>query len=121
MHHSARLRLAHRAVLAAWLLLAAGVSSAALRSAAWPRSGWLVLGLLVPLLLPLRGLLRNDRRSQAWATLCVTPYLIYGMTELVANPRLRVLAAAILVASLALFAALVASLRLGRGGNAAQP
>jgi uncharacterized membrane protein len=70
--------------------------------------------LLVPLALPLRGLLRHDRRTYAWATLCLTPHFVYGLTELVANPALRLHAAAMLVLSLALMVALVAYLRLTR-------
>ena len=73
--------------------------------------------LLVPLVLPLRGLLRHDRRSYAWATLCLTPHFVYGLTELVANPPLRPYAAAMLLLSLALMVALVAYLRLTRAGG----
>jgi uncharacterized membrane protein len=70
--------------------------------------------LLVPLALPLRGLLRSQRRTYAWATLCLTPHFVYGLTELVANPPLRPYAAAMLLLSLALMVALVAYLRLTR-------
>jgi uncharacterized membrane protein len=74
----------------------------------------LAAAVLVPLALPLRGLLRHDRRTYAWATLCLTPQFIYGLTELVANPPLRLHAAAMLLLSLALMVALVAYLRLTR-------
>jgi uncharacterized membrane protein len=70
--------------------------------------------LLAPLALPLRGLLRHDRRTYAWATLCLTPHFVYGLTELVANPPLRLYAAAMVLLSLALMVALVAYLRLTR-------
>jgi uncharacterized membrane protein len=70
--------------------------------------------LLAPLALPLRGLLRHDRRTYAWATLCLTPHFVYGLTELVANPPLRLHAAAMVLLSLALMVALVAYLRLTR-------
>ena len=60
------------------------------------------------------GQLGRNRRTFAWATLCVTPHFIYSLTELVANPSIRVLAAAILLLSLALVVALVAFLRLTR-------
>jgi len=70
--------------------------------------------LLLPLLLPVRGLLRGDRRTHAWATMCVAPCFLYGVTETVANPSLRGVAAAILFASLAHFVALVAYLRVTR-------
>jgi len=105
---------AHRWVLATALLLGACVIVAALRSSDWPASLALACALLVPLLLPLPGLLRSRRRTHAWATLCVAPYFIYGMTEVIANPPVRVMAGAILFASLALFVALVSYLRLTR-------
>lgn len=111
---------AHRWVLAATLLLAACVVAAALRSGEWPGNAVLALGLLVPLALPLAGLLRSDRRTHAWATLCVAPYFVYGITELVANPAVRGVAGAILFASLALFVALVTFLRLTRPATAPQ-
>lgn len=111
---------ARRWVLAMTLLLAACVAAAALRTAAWPGSAALALALLVPLLLPLPGLLRQRRRTYAWATLCVAPYFIYGVTEVVANPAVRFMAGLILFASLALFVALVACLRLTRPTAASQ-
>ena len=80
----------------------------------------LALGLLVPLLLPLPGLLRSHRRTHAWATLCIVPYFIYGLTEVIANPAVRASAGAILFASLALFVALVSFLRLTRPGAGPQ-
>jgi uncharacterized membrane protein len=78
-------------------------------------SGTLLAAVLIaPLALPLRGLLRHDRRTYAWATLCLTPHFVYGLTELVANPPLRLHAAAMVLLSLALMVALVAYLRLTR-------
>ena len=55
----------------------------------------------------------RERRTYAWATLCVTPYFVYGLTEIVANPALRGVAL-MLLASLGLVAALIANLRLTR-------
>jgi uncharacterized membrane protein len=106
--------LARRWALGTLAVLATCVCSAGLLSAAWPKSAVLAAALVAPLLLPLRGLLRGDRRTHAWATLCVAPYIIYGITETIANPSVRGLAAAILLASLAHFVALVACLRLTR-------
>lgn len=111
---------AHRWVLATWLLLGACVATAAARSSAWPGSVALALAMLVPLLLPVPGLLRSHRRTHAWATLCVVPYFIYGLTEVIANPAVRGTAGAILFASLAQFVALVSFLRLTRAGAGAQ-
>lgn len=111
---------AHRWVLATATLLGACVVVAALRSSGWPASLVFACLLLVPLLLPLPGLLRGRRRTHAWATLCVAPYFIYGMTEVIANPAVRDMAGAILFASLALFIALVSYLRLTRPVAGAQ-
>lgn len=78
-------------------------------------SFWLVVAFLVlPLLITLPGLLRRQRRTFAWATLCVTPHFVYALTEVVANPAIRLLAAAMLSVSLGLVLALVAYLRLTR-------
>ncbi len=105
---------AHRWVLATLIVLAACVAAAALSSGPWPGNAVLALAMLVPLVLPLPGLLRSDRRTHAWATLCVTPYFVYGVTESIANPAVRGVAGAILFASLALFVSLVGFLRLTR-------
>jgi uncharacterized membrane protein len=76
---------------------------------------WLLVALLVgPLAIAVPGMLARIRRTYAWATLCITPHFIYALTEIVANPSIRVFAAAILVLSLALVVALVAYLRLTR-------
>lgn len=102
---------ARRWSLASAALLAGCVVVAALRSAAFPASlGWAAL-LLLPVLLPLPGILRGTPRTFAWATLCVAPYFLYGLTEVIANPALRTSAGAILFASLAWFASLVYGLR----------
>jgi uncharacterized membrane protein len=90
------------------------VAAATLRSAGWPANLLWTLLMLVPLAAPLPGLWRGQRRTYAWATLCVAPYLIYGLTEVVANPAVRGAAGAILFASLAWFATLVIYLRLSR-------
>ena len=102
---------ARRWALATAALLAACVVAAALRPAPLPAGlAWAAL-LLLPLLLPLRGLVLGRRRTFAWATFCVAPYFVYGLTEVVANPALRPLAGAILFASLAWFAGLLYGLR----------
>ena len=74
----------------------------------------LAVALLIPLALPLPGILGAERRTFAWATLCVTPYFIYGFTEIVANPALRSVALVMLLASLGLVGTLVAYLRITR-------
>jgi len=111
------LRGARIAPLASAGVLAACVTLATLRSAPWPAAlGW-TAAVLVPLLLPVPGLLRGRRTAYAGATLCVTPYLVYGLTEVIANPATRAVAAVILVASFAWFVALVNYLRLTRPGR----
>ncbi|MBK7902134.1 MAG: DUF2069 domain-containing protein [Proteobacteria bacterium] len=107
--HARRYALALLALLAVVSLLAAFWGE---RSAA--AIGLLVFLLLTPLAIAVPGMLARNRRTFAWATLCVTPHFIYSLTELVANPSIRVLAAAILLLSLALVVALVAFLRLTR-------
>src|SRR5690606_9674915 len=70
--------------------------------------------LVTPLLLPLRGLVRGNRRTYAWATLCVIPYFILGVTEAIANPQQRVWSGLCLLLALTLFASLIGYLRLTR-------
>jgi uncharacterized membrane protein len=70
--------------------------------------------LVLPLLLPLKGLLQGDRRTYAWATLCIAPCFVYAITEVIANSQVRAIAAAMLFMSLAHFVALVAYLRVTR-------
>ena len=103
------------ATVAAAAVLAACVAAAGLSSGRWPTNLAWTLGMLLPIAAPLPGLLRGSRRTYAWATLCVAPYLVYGVTEIVANPAVRVAAAAILFASLAWFAGLITYLRVSRG------
>jgi len=105
-------RRARRWCLAMAAVLAACIVVAAPRAAPLTSSGlgWSAL-LLLPLLLPLPGILRGTPRTFAWATLCVAPYFLYGVTEAIANPAMRTTAGAILFASLAWFASLVYGLR----------
>ncbi len=68
----------------------------------------------LPLLAPLRGLVRGSRYTYAWATLFVIPYLMFVVTELLVNPRARWVAASSLLLVFAWFCAMVAYLRLSR-------
>jgi uncharacterized membrane protein len=108
-----RLR-ARRWALATLAMLGVAVGVAATLNASWPGSALLVAVLVLPLLLPLKGLLQGDRRTYAWATLCIAPCFVYAITEAIANSPVRAFAAAILLASLAHFVALVAYLRVTR-------
>ena len=72
------------------------------------------VGLTLPLLAPLPGLLRANRRTFAWTTLCVIPYFVIGITEAVALPGSRLWTAPCLLLALSLFITLIAYLRLTR-------
>ena len=75
--------------------------------------------LTCPLWAPLRGLMRRDRKTFAWATLCVIPYFILGVTEAIANPERRVWAGLCLALALAVFVLLIVYLRVsGRESHA---
>ena len=109
---------ARGAALALLVLLAVASLLAACRGERSAVSlGLLVFLLVTPLAIAVPGMLARNRRTFAWATLCVTPHFIYALTEIVANPAIRVLAASILMLSLALVVALVAYLRLTRAGG----
>ncbi len=105
---------ARRSVLVTAALLAAVVVTAVLRLIAWPASAALAALALIPVLLPLRGMLGGLRGTHAWATLCATPYIVAGVMEAVANPAMRVAGVCLVAASLAWFAALVRYLRVTR-------
>jgi len=70
------------------------------------------VALSVPLLLPIPGLWQGKRYTYRWATLCVLPYFIVGLTEVVANPSSRPWTAAMLALALTWFVSLVAFLRV---------
>jgi uncharacterized membrane protein len=75
----------------------------------------LIAILTVPLLIALPRLLAGHRRTYAWMTLAVTPFLIVAITEAVASPGGRIWAALCLIAAFVLFVLLIAYLRLSRG------
>ena len=108
-------------VLTTMSVLGLLVAIAALRTAPLPTNLYLSLAWLLPVLLPLRGVLAGSRRTHAWATLCVAPYVIAGVMETIANPTLRPLAASIVFASLGWFAALIRYLRVTRPETGARP
>jgi uncharacterized membrane protein len=114
-----RLR-ARRWALATLAMIGVAIGVAATLNASWPGSALLAAALILPLLLPLKGLLQGDRRTYAWATLCIAPCFVYGITEVIANSAVRAIAAAILFTSLAHFVALVAYLRVTRPKTGSQ-
>jgi uncharacterized membrane protein len=119
-HQDRPRQLAQRLALATLAVVVITVGGAAMLNSPWPGSALLAAVLVLPLLLPLKGLLRGDRRTYAWATLCIAPSFLYAITEAIANSLVRAIAAAILVASLAHFVALVAYLRVTRPQTGSQ-
>lgn len=104
-----RARRIHRVTLAIWALLVASV-------AAWPLAesgiGLAITALaLVPLLLPVPGLIRGLRRTLRWAPLTMAPALVLALTESLANARARAPSTLTLALIFAGFAAVVAALR----------
>jgi uncharacterized membrane protein len=74
--------------------------------------GSLVLGVVaLPLLAPLPGLWRDQRRSYRWAPLTLAPALAWSLTEILANPAARGYATGVALLSFLSLAAIVASLR----------
>jgi len=104
---AARAQSARRAALLIWALLIASVT-------AWPLAGigWIATALaLLPLLLPLPGILRKAPGTLRWSSLTLAPALAVAVTELLVNSRARIPAALTLALILAAFAAIVALLR----------
>jgi uncharacterized membrane protein len=98
--------------LTVWLWLGVSLSLMAWAFVGYP---WLICALAVlPLLAPLNGLIRGRRYTYAWATLFAIPYLAFAVTELLANPRARVVAAMSLLLVFAWFCTMILFLRASR-------
>jgi uncharacterized membrane protein len=83
----------------------------------WIAAGypWLLCVLaVVPLLVPLHGLMRGRRRTYAWATLFAVPYLVFALTELLANPAARWVAGLSLLLVFGWFCTMILFLRASR-------
>ena len=74
----------------------------------------LIVVLTLPLLIATPRLLAGHRRTYAWMTLAVTPFLVVAITEAVANPTQRAWAGLCLVVAFVLFILLIAYLRVTR-------
>jgi uncharacterized membrane protein len=74
----------------------------------------LIVALTLPLLIALPRLLAGHRRTYAWMTLAITPFLIVAITEAVANPAGRAWAGLCLLVAFLLFVMLIAYLRITR-------
>jgi uncharacterized membrane protein len=92
-------------VLIAWRIMT-GFSSA---------DAVLIVALTLPLLIAIPRLSAGHRRTYAWMTLAVTPFLIVAITEAVARPAGRAWAGLCLFVAFALFVLLIAYLRATRG------
>jgi uncharacterized membrane protein len=99
------------------VVIAGGLARWLIAAPSWQR-GVAALLLLVPALLPLRGVWRRDRRTFAWGTLCLIPYMVVGITELIANPAGRDWAIGCLLLSFGAFVAFIAYLRVSRSAEA---
>jgi uncharacterized membrane protein len=93
-----------------WLALALSLLAWILVGYAWP----ICVIAVLPLLAPLRGLLRGSRYTYAWATLFAIPYLAFALTELLVNPQARWVAAMSLLLVFAWFCSMILFLRASR-------
>jgi uncharacterized membrane protein len=66
---------------------------------------------VLPMLAPLRGLINGRRHTYAWATLFAVPYLVFALTELLANPAARWVAGISLLLVFAWFCTMILFLR----------
>jgi len=104
-------RTAWRVAAAAWLaLLALAVLWEWLLAPLRPGGSWLVLK-AVPLLLPLRGVLRGDVKTMQWALLLALPYIAEGSVRLADTPPTDVLAMLEITLGLLFFVAAIVYLR----------
>ncbi len=101
---------ARAATLGVWLALVASLPVWILVGYPWQ----LCCLAPLPLLAPLPGLVSGARRTYAWATLFVLPYLMFALTEALVNPAARWMAALCVLLAFAWFCAMVAFLRLSR-------
>jgi uncharacterized membrane protein len=98
--------------LTIWLWLALTLS---LLAWIWVGYPWPICVIAVlPLLAPLRGLLRGSRYTYAWSTLFAIPYVAFAVTELLANPQARWVAALSLLLVFAWFCSMILFLRASR-------
>jgi uncharacterized membrane protein len=99
-------------VITIWLWVAVALSLLAWILAGYPWPMCLVA--VLPLLAPLNGLVRGRRYTYAWATLFAIPYLAFALTELLANPQARWVAAMTLLLVFAWFCTMILYLRASR-------
>jgi uncharacterized membrane protein len=102
---------ARLAVLCLWFILGTTLSAWALAGGATAGRSALVVLTVGPLLVPLTGLWAGRRRTYRWAPLTLAPSLTFALTELVANPSSRGLAALTALLAFLCLAGVVAALR----------
>src|SRR3982074_749971 len=93
-----------------WFALASSLLAWILVGYPWP----ICVIAVLPLLAPLRGFLRGPRYPYGWATLFAIPYLAFALTELLANPRARWVAAITPLLAFAWFCTMILFLRASR-------
>jgi uncharacterized membrane protein len=99
--------------LAIWFWIAVVLSLLAWVLAGYP---WPICILAaLPMLAPLRGLIRGRRYTYAWAALFAIPYLAFALTELLVNPAARWVAATSLLLVFGWFCTIILFLRASRG------
>ena len=101
-------RSARRLTLVLW-------AAVALSLPAWMTAGYsrsLCLIAVLPLFAVLNGLARGRRDTYAWAILFTIPYIVFSITELLANPAARWVASISLLLVFGWFCAMVLFLRV---------
>jgi uncharacterized membrane protein len=101
---------ASRAALALWCALTLSLLAWIFAGYSWVLCAFAVL----PLLAPLKGLVQKNRYTYAWASLFAVPYCLFAITELLVNPKARLIGALTVTLVLAWFLSLVAFLRISR-------
>jgi len=93
-----------------WVAIASSLLAWTTVGYPWP----LCVLAVLPLLAPLNGLVRGRRYTYSWATLFAIPYLVFALTELLSNPRVRWVAGASLLLVFAWFCTMILFLRASR-------
>jgi uncharacterized membrane protein len=70
-----------------------------------PQGSYWLLSLVLPLLIPFRGLLSNQRYTYKWIGFLTMFYFCIGISVLVSNPQLRLYGFGTSIASMLLFLA----------------